>query len=61
MLTSRYLFIYTCSRSFTPLGDLPPRAYETVHWATFIPHLGISFTFAMYVIIIEKLVPYYVL
>ena len=25
--------------AFTSLRDLPPRAYETVHWATFIPHV----------------------
>ena len=25
--------------AFTSLRDLPPGAYETVHWTTFIPHL----------------------
>ena len=25
--------------AFTSLGDLPPGAYETVHWTTFIPHV----------------------
>ena len=25
--------------AFTSLRDLPPRAYETVHWTTFIPHV----------------------
>ena len=25
--------------AFTSLKDLPPAAYETVHWTTFIPHV----------------------
>ena len=25
--------------AFTSLRDLPPGAYETVHWTTFIPHV----------------------
>ena len=25
--------------AFTSLRDLPPGAYETVHWTTFIPHI----------------------
>ena len=25
--------------AFTSLKDLPPGAYETVHWTTFIPHI----------------------
>ena len=25
--------------SFTSLRDLPPRAFDTVHWTTFIPHV----------------------
>ena len=25
--------------AFTSLRDLPPRAYETIHWTTFIPHV----------------------
>ena len=36
--------LYTLARAitlvlaFTSLRDLPPGAYETVHWTTFIPH-----------------------
>ena len=25
--------------AFTSLRDLPPGAYQTVHWTTFIPHV----------------------
>ena len=25
--------------AFTSLRDLPPGAYETVYWTTFIPHI----------------------
>ena len=25
--------------AFTSLRELPPGAYETVHWTTFIPHV----------------------
>ena len=37
--------VYTIARAvtlvlaFTSLRDLPPGAYETVHWSTFIPHI----------------------
>ena len=37
--------LYTIARAitlvlaFTSLRDLPPGAYETVHWSTFIPHI----------------------
>ena len=37
--------LYTISRAvtlvlaFISLRDLPPGAYETVHWTTFIPHV----------------------
>ena len=30
---------FTLALAFTSLRDLPPRAYETVHWSTFIPHI----------------------
>ena len=29
----------TLALAFTSLRDLPPGAYETVHWITFIPHI----------------------
>ena len=29
----------TLTLAFTSLRDLPPGAYETVHWTTFIPHV----------------------
>ena len=29
----------TLALAFTSLRDLPPGAYETVHWTTFIPHI----------------------
>ena len=29
----------TLALAFTSLRDLPPGAYQTVHWATFIPHV----------------------
>ena len=29
----------TLALAFTSLRDLPPGAYETVHWSTFIPHI----------------------
>ena len=29
----------TFTLAFTSLRDLPPEAYETVHWTTFIPHV----------------------
>ena len=29
----------TLALAFTSLRDLPPGAYETVHWTTFIPHV----------------------
>ena len=31
--------IVTLVLAFISLRDLPPRAYETVHWTTFIPHV----------------------
>ena len=31
--------------AFTSLRDLPPGAYQTVHWITFIPHVKLTFTF----------------
>ena len=31
--------VVTLVLAFTPLRDLPPGAYETVHWTTFIPHI----------------------
>ena len=30
---------FTLVLAFTSLRDLPPGAYETVHWTTFIPHV----------------------
>ena len=30
---------FTLALAFTSLRDLPPRAYETVHWTIFIPHI----------------------
>ena len=29
----------TLALAFTSLRDLPPGAYETVHWTTFVPHI----------------------
>ena len=31
--------VVTLVLSFTSLRGLPPGAYETVHWTTFIPHV----------------------
>ena len=31
--------VVTLALAFTSLRDLPPGAYETVHWTTFIPHV----------------------
>ena len=31
--------VITLVLAFTSLRDLPPGAYETVHWTTFIPHV----------------------
>ena len=31
--------VFTLVLAFTSLRDLPPGAYETVHWTTFIPHI----------------------
>ena len=31
--------VVTLALAFTSLRDLPPGAYETVHWTTFIPHI----------------------
>ena len=37
------LYIYgrgfTLALAFTSLRDLPPGAFDTVHWTTFIPHI----------------------
>ena len=36
-----YIFArgFTLALAFTSLRDLPPGAYDTVHWTTFIPHI----------------------
>ena len=31
--------VVTLVLAFTSLRDLPPGAYDTVHWTTFIPHI----------------------
>ena len=31
--------VFTLVLAFTSLRDLPPGAYKTVHWTTFIPHI----------------------
>ena len=31
--------IFTLALAFTSLRDLPPGAFDTVHWTTFIPHV----------------------
>ena len=31
--------VVTLALAFTSLRDLPPGAYETVHWTTFVPHV----------------------
>ena len=32
-------WILTFVLAFASVRDLPPGAYETVHWTTFIPHI----------------------
>ena len=39
-----HLEIITLAFAFTSLRDLPPTAYDTVHWTTFIPHVQLIFT-----------------
>ena len=34
-----YARIFTLALAFTSLRDLPPGAFGTVHWTTFIPHI----------------------
>ena len=31
--------VFTLVLAFTSLRDLPPGAFDTVHWTTFIPHV----------------------
>ena len=31
--------VFTLALAFTSLRDLPPGAFDTVHWTTFIPHV----------------------
>ena len=31
--------VFTLALAFTSLRDLPPGAFDTVHWTTFIPHI----------------------
>ena len=32
-------WVFTLVLAFTSLRDLPPGAFDTVHWTTFIPHI----------------------
>ena len=31
--------VFTLVLAFTSLRELPPGAFDTVHWTTFIPHI----------------------
>ena len=31
--------VFTLAIALTSLGELPPGAFDTVHWTTFLPHV----------------------
>lgn len=52
-ITARVVTSAPALKSFT---ELPPRAFDTLHWTTFMPHIWLTFTYLLIIYIRPALI-----